>query len=108
MIIYSIGDKKTYETNSRFHSSDWTKKAEFIIDETNPENEELIEKVQKYAPYFEVIANSRGEVTDIIKTADKPEPKEPQNYDISPMDKIAQLEAELAELKAFIAGATEV
>lgn len=107
MIIYSCGDKKTCETNTIFPSSDWTGKAEHIIDETDPKNEDLLEKVRKYAPYFSVITNSSGEVTDIVKTADKPKPTEQQKTELSPEEKIAQLEAEIADLKAFIAKAKE-
>jgi hypothetical protein len=90
-----------------FKNSDWTGKAEFIIDETDPKNKELIEKVQKYAPYFAVIANSDGKVTNIVKTEDKPKQEEQQSHSVSTMDKIAQLETELARLKASIAKETE-
>lgn len=107
MILYSIGNKKTYETNSVFPNKDWTGKAEHVIDETDPKNTDLLEKVRKYAPYFSVITNSSGEVTDVVKTADKPKLTEQQKTELSTEEKIAQLEAEIADLKASIAKAKE-
>lgn len=107
MIIYTINGVKTYECRSDKPSSDWTGEAEHVIDETDPKKTDLLEKVRKYAPYFSVITNSSGEVTDVVKTADKPKPTEQQKTELSPEEKIAQLEAEIANLKASIAKAKE-
>ncbi len=100
MIIYSINGKKTYETNTVFPDGDWTGKAEFIVDETKKENALIVEKIRKYAPYFEVVANSSGAISDIIKTADKPETEEEQTPDVPLEVRIAQMEAQIAEMKA--------
>lgn len=100
MIIYTENGVKTCECRSDKPSQDWTGRAEYVIDETKEENAALIEKAKKYAPYFEVITNSNGEIHDIVKTAEKPilPKEEPENVSVE--EKIAQLEAQIAEMKA--------
>lgn len=72
MIIYTSYDLKLIETCNIYPNTDWTGKAEFIIDETNPNNQELINKIKEYAPYFDYVLDDNCNLIDVIKTQDKP------------------------------------
>lgn len=101
MIIYSANGLKAYETRSDKPASDWTGKAEYILDETDEKNAELIEKVRRYAPYFEVIADSSGKVTDVIKTADM------EREERNPDDPVSELYRENKALRERVESLTE-
>lgn len=66
MIIYRYNDLKMVETRSDMPNSDWTGEAEFVIDETNPDNMELIEKINRFAPYFEYVTDEHGNLIDVV------------------------------------------
>ena len=66
----------TFETNSMFPNSDWYNRGSYVVDETKNENQELIQKIKKNAPYMDLIVEN-GELVDIIPRPDlRPEPEE--------------------------------
>lgn len=76
MILYTVNDLKIFETRSDMPNADWTGSAEYVIDETNEQNSELINKIFEFAPYFDYVFDDKGNIIDVIKTADKPVIKE--------------------------------
>lgn len=98
MIIYKINDIKTYETNSDFPNTDWTGQAEFIIDETDEKNNELILKIKEFTPYFDYVLDDKGNLIDVIKIEN-----ETQQDDYIPeleiMDPINTLQTKCDELE---------
>lgn len=90
MILYTVDELRIYETRSDQPNSDWTGKAEFIVDETNPENAELLAKIRQLAPCFDYVTDGKGNLIDVVKNdvvlpePEYPEPSEPvegANYD---------------------------
>ena len=81
MIIYTSNNLRLYETCSLYPNSDWTGNAEYIIDELNPDNQNLIDKIKEYAPYFDYILDDNGKLIDVVKTQDKPELESPTYQD---------------------------
>ena len=99
MIIYTVNDLKIYETRSDKPNEDWTGKADFVIDETNSENETLLNKIKNYAPYFDYVTNLIGELIDVEKTGEL-------EYE-TPIDPIAELQNENRTLKAQVKALSE-
>lgn len=99
MIIYSVGNIKTYETRSDMPNEDWTGKAEHVIDETNPDNAELINKIKEYTPYFNYVTDLTGKLIDVKKTGEM--------IFEEPVDPIVNLQTENKTLKAQIQALTE-
>lgn len=87
MILYTVNDFKIYETRSDKPNTDWTGKAEFVIDETNPDNTELLAKIKQLAPCFDYVTDNEGNLTDVVKNDVvipeelEPAPVEDINYD---------------------------
>jgi hypothetical protein len=79
MIVYKNNDLIVFETCSIFPNSDWTGKADYIVDETNPDNQVLISKIYEYAPYFDYVLDDNGRLVDVVKTQDKPVYPSPQS-----------------------------
>jgi hypothetical protein len=93
MILYNKNNLRIFEIRSDYPNSDWSGYAEFIIDETNPNNQELINKIREYAPYMDYVLDDDGNLIDVIKTQDKPiYVPEPSRTDILE-EKIKFLEA---------------
>ena len=67
MIIYSVNDLKIYETCSAYPDTDWTGKAEHIIDETDPDKTDLIAKIKLLAPCFDYVLDDEGNLIDIME-----------------------------------------
>lgn len=61
MIIRNNG----YESNSLYPDTDWYNENNFVIDETNSENKEIIDKIKEHAPYMELVIEN-DTVVDII------------------------------------------
>ena len=99
MILYSTNNLKIYETRSDKPNEDWTGKAEFVIDETNSENDDLIKKIKEYTPYFDYVKNIAGELVDVIKTGE-------MVYE-TPVDPVAELQDENRALKAQVQALSE-
>jgi hypothetical protein len=79
MIVYSVGEEyKFYQSRTDRPNSDWTGKAEHVIDENNPANDALIRKIKSYAPLFSYVTDANGNLIDVEKTGDfeREEPKE--------------------------------
>ena len=75
-----IRQDKHYETNSLFPNSDWYEEGNYVVDETNPENADLIQKIKENAPYMDLVIED-GEIIDIIPRPDlrpEPEPEHPK------------------------------
>ena len=90
MILYKANNLKIFETRSDKPKGDWTNKADFIIDETIPENKELISKIMRLAPCFDYVTDENGKLIDVVKNdvvipepepEPEPEPVEDANYD---------------------------
>jgi hypothetical protein len=77
MVLYTVNDLKIYETRSDKPNADWTGKAEFVIDETNPDNTELLAKIKQLAPCFDYVIDDEGNLIDVIKN-DVVIPEEPE------------------------------
>lgn len=92
MIIYTVNDLRIYETRSDKPNEDWTGKAEFIVDEANPGKKELISKIKKYAPYFDFVTDTEGNLIDVTKTGE-------MVYEI-PVDPIEILQSQNKELQS--------
>lgn len=75
MIIYRTNDLVIYETRGGNPDTDWTGKAEHIIDEISPENAALIAKIKHYAPYCELVLDDSGKIIDVTPTATPNEPE---------------------------------
>ena len=74
MILYTRNDLKCFETRSDMPVGDWTGTADFVVDETDEQNAELIAKIKEYAPYFDYVTDDEGNLVDVVKTGEKPEP----------------------------------
>lgn len=74
MIIYKYNDLKIIETRSDKPASDWMGCADHVVDERDPANEELIAKINAYAPYFDYVEDESGKLIDVIQT-ESPEPE---------------------------------
>lgn len=99
MIIYTTNDLKVYETCSSMPNEDWTGKADYVIDERDPNKAELIAKIKEYTPYFDYVTDLVGNLIDVTKTKDfVPE---------IPVNPVEQLQSENAQLKAKIQALTE-
>jgi hypothetical protein len=66
MILYTKGNLKVFETCSAYPKSDWTGKADFVIDETDPNNAELLSKIKRLAPCFDYVTYE-GKLIDIVE-----------------------------------------
>jgi len=66
-----IKKDNSIETNSLFPHLDWYGDGNYVIDETDIQNEELIEKLKTHAPYMDLIIKD-GKIVDIIPT-ERPE-----------------------------------
>lgn len=76
MILYTSNGYKVYETRMDQPASDWTGKAEHVVDESNPDNAELIARIRAYVPYFDYVVNEDGKLIDVVQTeAPEPEPE---------------------------------
>lgn len=103
MIVYSVGDIKLFQTRSDKPNEDWTGNAEFVIDETNEQNAELIAKINEYAPYFDYVTDDSGNLIDVIKTGEEPEPEPVEPNPIEELKKEnAELKLQLDEQAAII------
>ena len=79
MIVYKDGIFKCFETRSDKPNEDWTGTADFVIDETNPENTELLSKIMQLAPCFDYVTDEDGNLIDVVKNdVVIPEPEEPE------------------------------
>ena len=101
MIIYTVDNLKAYEIWSDLPNADWTGEADFVVDETAKKNLKLMTKIKKFAPFFDYVTDSKGNLVDVIKTADKPEPEAPKP------DPVTELQTENKALKAQVAALTE-
>lgn len=86
MIIYTVNNLKIYETRSDKPNEDWTGKADFVVDESNPDNEELLQKIEHLAPCFDYVTDEDGNLIDIKKNdvvipESEPETIDGVNYD---------------------------
>ena len=70
MIIYTQNNAKVCVSCSIAPNYDWTGKAEFIIDETDPTKVELVEKIKAFAPHFDYVLNEDGEPIDVVQTGE--------------------------------------
>lgn len=87
---------KTFETNSLFLNSDWYNEGNYVIDETNEENQELIKKIKDNAPYMELVVEN-DKVIDVIPT-ERPEPEPLPPQPPTPEDRLEALELALLTL----------
>lgn len=99
MIVYTSNKLKIYETNSSYPNTDWTGKADFVIDEANSENKNLINKIKEYAPYFDYVTNLIGELIDVEKTGE-------MEFE-TPVDPVAELQEENRMLQAQVKALSE-
>lgn len=99
MIVYTVGELKTYETRSDMPNSDWTGHAEFVIDETDENNAELIGKIKQFTPYFSYSVGSNGKLVDVEKTGELTVE--------TPKDPLEVLQTENKTLKAKIDALTK-
>ena len=87
MILYTVNELKIYETRSDKPNADWTGKADFVVDESNPANDTLLSKIKELAPCFDYVTNAEGNLIDVVKNdvviPEDPvqEPTENANYD---------------------------
>ena len=100
MIVYSVNDLKTYETQSGKPNEDWMGNADYVIDETNPSKAELISKIMAYAPYFDYVVDSNGTLIDVTKTGELPPMETPE-----PVADLAELTAKVSDLEEQLAAA---
>lgn len=64
-----------YETRSDIPDRDWYDEGNYVIDETDPENTELVRKIIENAPYMDLVIED-GRIVDIIPRPDlRPEPE---------------------------------
>jgi hypothetical protein len=78
MILYTVNNLRIFETRSDKPDKDWTGKADFVIDETNPENAELLAKIKQLAPCFDYVTDADGNLIDVVKNdviLPEPEPE---------------------------------
>ena len=105
MIIYTENNVKQIAMRSDHPNDDWFGCAEFIIDDLNPDNKELISKIFEFNPYFDYVLDDNGNLIDVIKTQDKPVIKpEPSDMEIL-QEKVKLLEAKnqaLTESNQFL------
>lgn len=84
-----LRNNKTFEINSLFLNTDWYNEDNYVIDETNPGNQELIDKIKEHAPYMELVITN-NKVIDVIPL-EKPIQPEPQR-ELTVKDRLTQLE----------------
>jgi hypothetical protein len=101
MILYKEGNLTHFEIRSDHLNSDWTGKADFILDDKDPDNQKLFDKIFQYAPYMDYVLDDNGNLIDVIKTQDKPVyVPEPSRMDIlEEENKILQEEVKTLKAK---------
>jgi hypothetical protein len=88
IICIETNGLKVCHTNSLYPNLDWTGEADFVIDDNNPDNQELIAKLFEYAPYFDYVLDDEGNLIDVIENdvvlpePEIPEPVEDVSYDV--------------------------
>lgn len=70
MIVYSTNGAKVCQSVSIYPNSDWTGKAEFVIDDNDPTKAELVAKIKAFAPYFDYVLSDEGELIDVVQTGE--------------------------------------
>ncbi len=58
-------ETKTFETHSMYPNKDWYNEGNLVIDETNPENQTMIETIKAHAPNI-IIEHQDGAITNVI------------------------------------------
>lgn len=67
MIIYQNNELKVIEMRSDFPYSDWTGKADYVLDDRDPNNKHLISKIFEYKPCFDYVTDDYGNLIDVVK-----------------------------------------
>ena len=107
MIIYTENNVKQIAMRSDHPNDDWFGCAEYIIDDNNPDNKELISKIFEYTPYFDYVLDDNGNLIDVIKTQDKPEPELDPSLNINDNSMMMNLYNENKILSAKVQALTE-
>lgn len=92
MILYN---DKRFISNSEYPHTDWVGDADFVI----PDESELAEKIKRAYPYFELVFDDDGNISDVVETEPQPIPEKPPEPPTN-----AELAAAIAELAEVICG----
>lgn len=64
-----IRSDSSFEINSLFPDTDWYQEGNYVIDETEAENKELIRKIKSYSPFMELVIKN-NKLVDVIPKED--------------------------------------
>lgn len=69
MIVYTVNGLVIYETRADKPAQDWTGKAEYILDDRDPADAELIGKIKALAPFL-LLTTQDGRIVDAVDDAE--------------------------------------
>lgn len=69
MIVYTVNGLVIYETRADKPAQDWTGKAEYILDDHDPADAELIGKIKALAPFL-LLTTQNGRIVDAVDDAE--------------------------------------
>lgn len=92
MIVYR--DKKFMQRDN-FPDTDWVGNADWVLNDNDPADAEIEEKIISLYPNFDFVFDENGKIADVIETEHEAVPEPPTN---------AELAAAIAELAGVMCG----
>lgn len=96
MIIFK---DKSFLKCSEFPNTDWSGRADWVLDDNDENDAEIEEKIISMYPNFDFITDNNGNLVDVVETVPQPEPEKPPEPPTN-----AELAAAIAELAEVICG----
>ncbi|MDD7278287.1 MAG: hypothetical protein PUH30_01955 [Oscillospiraceae bacterium] len=92
MIVYR---NKNFMQRDNFPDTDWVGNADWVLNDNDPADAEIEEKIISLYPNFDFVFDENGKIADVIETEHEAVPEPPTN---------AELAAAIAELAEVMCG----
>lgn len=92
MIVYR---NKNFMQRDNFPDTDWVGNADWVLNDNDPADAEIEEKIISLYPNFDFVFDENGKIADVIETEHEAVPEPPTN---------AELAAAIAELAGVMCG----
>ena len=92
MIVYR---NKNFMQRDNFPDTDWVGNADWVLNDNDPADAEIEEKIISLYPNFDFVFDENGKIVDVIETEHEAVPEPPTN---------AELAAAIAELAGVMCG----